>query len=78
VEMAQNFWTAIFGCATSAGIAVVLSFLTPQKKSDGELKGLVYSLTPRTMKEDVAWYRRSTTLAIAVLTIAGILTILFW
>ena len=78
VEMAQNFWTAIFGCATSAGIAVVLSLLTPQKKSDGELKGLVYSLTPRTMKEDVAWYRRSTTLAIAVLTMAGILTVLFW
>ena len=47
VEMAQNFWTAIFGCATSAGIAVVLSLLTPQKKSDGELKGLVYSLTPK-------------------------------
>jgi solute:Na+ symporter, SSS family len=78
VEMAQNFWTAIFGCATSAGVAVFLSLITPQKKSVEELKGLVYSLTPRSMKEDVAWYRRSTTLAIAVLTMAGILTILFW
>ncbi|MCX6249095.1 MAG: sodium:solute symporter family protein [Bacteroidetes bacterium] len=78
VEMAQNFWTAIFGCATSAGVAVVLSLLTSRKKSDEELRGLVYSLTPRSMKEDVPWYRRSTTLAIAVLSIAGVLTVLFW
>jgi SSS family solute:Na+ symporter len=76
--MAQNFWTAIFGCSASAGIAIVLSLLTPQKKSNDELKGLVYSLTPRSMKEDVPWYRKSVTLAIAVLTIASILTVLFW
>jgi solute:Na+ symporter, SSS family len=78
VEMAQNFWTAIFACGTSAFIAVGLSMLTPQQKSKEELKGLVYSLTPRSMAETVPWYRRSVTLAIAVLTIATVLTIWFW
>jgi solute:Na+ symporter, SSS family len=78
VEMAQNFWTAIFAFTTSALVTVGLSLVTVQKKSDNELTGLVYSLTPRSMKEEVPWYQRSTTLAIVVLTIAAILTIMFW
>jgi SSS family solute:Na+ symporter len=78
VEMAQNFWTAIFACATSAIIAVGLSLVTPQKKSESELKGLVYSLTPKVHEETVPWYQRSTTLAIVVLAIATVLTIIFW
>jgi solute:Na+ symporter, SSS family len=78
VEMAQNFWTAIFACATSAIVAVGLSFLTVQQKSNAELKGLVYSLTPKVKEEVVPWYQRSTTLAIVVLTIATVLTVLFW
>jgi solute:Na+ symporter, SSS family len=78
VEMAQNFWTAIYACSTSAIVTVVLSLLTVQKKSDADLTGLVYSLTPKLGKENVVWYRRSTSLAILVLAIATILTILFW
>jgi SSS family solute:Na+ symporter len=78
VEMAQNFWTAIFACSASAVLTVVLSYLTVQKKPDEELKGLVYSLTPRLSEESVPWYRRSVTLAIIVLVMVSILTILFW
>jgi SSS family solute:Na+ symporter len=78
VEMAQNFWTAIFACATSTVVTVILSLVTPQLKSDDELKGLVYSLTPKLMEGDVPWYRRSTSLALLVLAMATILTILFW
>jgi SSS family solute:Na+ symporter len=78
VEMAQNFWTAIFACGTSTVVTVFLSFVTKQKKSDEELKGLVYSLTPRTGKENVPWYQRSVTLAIVVLVMVTILTVLFW
>jgi len=78
VEMAQNFWTAIYACATSASLTVIISLLTKQKKSDEELKGLVYSLTPKLKEGHVVWYQRSSTLAILVLTIALILTILFW
>ena len=78
VEMAQNFWTAIFAFSTSALLTVGLSLVTKQKKSDGELTGLVYSLTPKIRDKQVVWYQRSTTLAIVVLAIAAILTILFW
>ena len=78
VEMAQNFWTAIYAFATSAIVTVVLSFVTAQRKSEDELKGLVYSLTPRHVETDVAWYQRSSTLAILVLIIAVILSVIFW
>jgi solute:Na+ symporter, SSS family len=78
VEMAQNFWTAIFAFTTSALVTVGLSLVTAQRKTDSELTGLVYTLTPRSMKEDVPWYQRSSTLAIVVLSIGVLLTILFW
>jgi SSS family solute:Na+ symporter len=78
VEMAQNFWTAIFACCTSTFLTVSLSLVTKQKMSDDKLVGLVYQLTPKTTEDNVPWYKRSTTLAILVLVIATILTILFW
>ncbi len=78
VEMAQNFWTAIYACASAAIIAVAISLSTAQKKSDDELKGLVYSLTPKIKEEDVAWYNKTSTLAVLVLAILVVLSILFW
>jgi SSS family solute:Na+ symporter len=57
---------------------VGLTLLTKQKKSDEELHGLVYSLTPRTIEEDVVWYKRPLGLAIIVGVICVILSILFW
>ncbi|HOK50368.1 MAG TPA: sodium:solute symporter family protein, partial [Bacteroidales bacterium] len=78
VEMAQNFWTAIFAFSTSAIVTVVLSLLTPKVKSDEELVGLVYSLTPKLKEMDVPWYKRSSSLAILVLVLVTILTIMFW
>ncbi len=78
VEMAQNFWTAIYACTVSAVVTVVLSLLTKQKKADQELKGLVYSLTPKVRDEATVWYMRPNTLAILVIIIGIVLTILFW
>ena len=78
VEMAQNFWTAIYAFSTSAILTVFLSLVTKRKKSDEDLKGLVYSLTPKLSEEAVPWYQRSSTLAIIVLVLATVLTILFW
>jgi len=78
VEMAQNFWTAIFAFSTSAIITVVLSLLTPKVKADEELVGLVYSLTPKLVEKDVPWYKRSSSLAILVLVLVTILTVMFW
>jgi SSS family solute:Na+ symporter len=78
VEMAQNFWTAIYACTTSTLMTIGISLVTRQQKTDSELVGLVYQLTPKVIEEEVAWYKRSTTLAIIVLALMAILTILFW
>jgi SSS family solute:Na+ symporter len=78
VEMAQNFWTAIYAFSSSTIITVVLSLATKKLKTDSELAGLVYSLTPKLKEGHVVWYRRSSTLAIFVLAIATVLTIWFW
>lgn len=78
VEMAQNFWTAIYACAVAAIVTVVVSLATQQKKSDEDLKGLVYSLTPKVKEEDVLWYSRTGTLAVFVLIILVVLSVLFW
>ncbi len=79
VEMAQNFWTAIFAFSTSTILTVGLSLVTKQQKTDAQLKGLVYSLTPKELvEEEVPWYKRPWTLAAIVLVLVTILTILFW
>lgn len=78
VEMAQNFWTAIFAFSSATIITVVLSLLTRQKKTDSDLVGLVYKLTPREIEKNIVWYRRPKVLAVFVLVILLILSILFW
>jgi SSS family solute:Na+ symporter len=77
-EMAQNFWTAIYAFTAAFVLTVVISLMTKKIKSDEDLKGLVYSLTPRIVEEGVVWYKRPAPLAIIVGTIAIILSLLFW
>ncbi|MDP4290505.1 MAG: Na+/galactose cotransporter, partial [Bacteroidota bacterium] len=78
VEMAQNFWTAIFAFVTSVSLTVGLSLVTKQKKSDAELTGLVYSLTPRVKVEVKEWYNKPVVLAVIVGVVMVTLSILFW
>lgn len=79
VEMAQNFWTAIIAFTVSTVLTVGLTFMTKQKKSEAELYGLVYSLTPREADDShLPWYERPLGLAILVGVISIILTIMFW
>jgi len=78
VEMAQNFWTAIIAFTVATLVTVGLSLATKQKKSEEELKGLVYSLTPRTIEEDLPWYNRPVGLAVVVTVICVVLSIIFW
>jgi SSS family solute:Na+ symporter len=79
VEMAQNFWTAIIAFTVSTSVTVGLTFVTKQKKSDEELHGLVYSLTPRELNDShLPWYERPVGLAILVGVICLVLTIMFW
>ncbi len=78
VEMAQNFFTAIIAFTVSTVVTVGLTLVTKQQKTDAELHGLVYSLTPRTLAETGPWYQRPVGLAIIVGVICVILSILFW
>jgi len=79
VEMAQNFWTAIIAFTVSTSFTVGLTFMTKQQKSDTDLKGLVYSLTPRELDDShLPWFERPVGLAILVGVISIILTIIFW
>jgi SSS family solute:Na+ symporter len=78
VELAQNFWSAIFACFTSATVAVCVSLATQRQKSDQELVGVVYQLTPKDKLEDVVWYQRPATLALIVMAMVTTLSVLFW
>jgi SSS family solute:Na+ symporter len=78
VEMAQNFWTAIFAWTTCTLVTVAVSLATPRLKSDDELRGLVYSLTERMETHEGHWYNRPSFLAAVVLLLTTILTIIFW
>jgi SSS family solute:Na+ symporter len=76
-EMAQNFWSAIVAW-TACFIATILISLATTPRPEGELVGLVYSLTPRPQDEHLAWYQRPLTLGLVVLFVALILNVVFW
>ena len=76
-EMAQNFWTAIFAWTVCFVVTILVSFLT-RPREDGELVGLVYSLTDRPREETTRWYLRPATLAIIVLCMTLLLNIVFY
>jgi SSS family solute:Na+ symporter len=77
-EMAQNFWSAIFAWTACFVATIVISLATRRNKSDEELKGLVYSLTPRQKDGDMPWFKRPATLGVIVLALALVLNIIFW
>ena len=77
-EMAQNFWTAIFAWSACFVATIVISLATKRNKSDDELKGLVYALTPRLTDHEIVWYKRPATLAVLVLALTLVLNVIFW
>jgi len=77
-EMAQNFWTAIVAWTSCFVATIVISLATRGEKTDQELSGLVYSLTPRITDQELVWYKRPATLGIAVLALTLVLNIVFW
>ncbi len=77
-EMAQNFWLAIFAFIVCFALTVVISLATKQAKSDEELKGLVYSLTPKIKDENQPWYQRPAIVGTVLLIACVILNIIFW
>jgi solute:Na+ symporter, SSS family len=53
--------------------------LTRPAKTDADLRGLVYSLTPRVRDDATAqWYARPLTLGAMVLAVTVVLNVIFW
>ncbi len=77
-EMVQNFWIAIIAFSVALVATIVISVLTKRTKSDEDLKGLVYSLTPRVVDTSKHWYQGPVFLAWVVGIIAIVLSIIFW
>jgi len=77
-EMAQNFWTAIFAWTACFVMTIAISLVTARNKSDEDLKGLVYSLTPRLVDHDLPWHKRPATLGVIVLALTVVLNVIFW
>jgi SSS family solute:Na+ symporter len=77
-EMAQNFWLASFAFIACFVLTVGISLATARTKSDEELKGLVYSLTPRIKDEQGSWILRPAVLGVILLAACVVLNIIFW
>jgi SSS family solute:Na+ symporter len=76
-SMAQNFWTAIYAFGVCFVVSIVISLFT-KPRPDEELKGLVYSLTPRPDEGHLPWHKRPAALAIVVLALTIALNIIFY
>jgi solute:Na+ symporter, SSS family len=76
-ELAQTFWTAIIAWTTCFVVTVVVSLVTRPRRPE-ELKGLVYSLTPRSTDEHLAWHQRPWVLGAVVLLLTAVLNVAFF
>jgi len=77
-DMGMNFSIAIVAWTTCFVLTIVISLATRRTKTDEELTGLVYSLTPKPKSEDEPWYQRPVTLGIIILAATLVLNIIFW
>jgi SSS family solute:Na+ symporter len=78
VEMAQNFWTAIWAFIICLSVTLVISVATRRTKTDEELTGLVYSLTPKIKELGLPWYKQPALLGTVVIIATVVLNIIFW
>jgi SSS family solute:Na+ symporter len=77
-EMAQNFWLAAFAFIVCFVLTVVISLATKQTKSNEDLKGLVYSMTPKVVDQEQNWFLRPAVLGTILLIACVILNYIFW
>jgi SSS family solute:Na+ symporter len=77
--MALSFWTAIWAWNTCFAVTIGVSAITRQQKSLDELRGLVYSLTPRIRDDSRSpWLLRPAVLGAVMLVVCIALNIIFW
>jgi SSS family solute:Na+ symporter len=77
-EMAQNFWLASFAFMVCFSLTVLISLATSRTKSDAELKGLVYSLTPKIVDHNIPFYQKPAVVGVVLLIVCVILNFIFW
>jgi SSS family solute:Na+ symporter len=76
--MAQNFWLAAFAFTVCFTLTLVISLATRRAKTDEELKGLVYSLTPKIKSDNVPFFLQPGVVGVMLLIACVILNIIFW
>jgi SSS family solute:Na+ symporter len=76
-DMGKNFWMAIAAWTTCFFLTVLISVVTKRTKTDQELTGLVYSLTPKPKTEGEPWYMQPVTLGVLVLIATLALNLIF-
>jgi SSS family solute:Na+ symporter len=76
-DMAQNFWGAIWAWSSCFVVTILISLVTKPRSAE-DLKGLVYSLTPRIVETEKAWYMRPVVLGVVVGALTIVLNIYFW
>jgi SSS family solute:Na+ symporter len=77
-EMAQNFWLAAFAFIACFTLTLVISLATKSTKSDADLKGLVYSLTPKIVDNNIPVYQKPAVVGVVLLIVCVILNLIFW
>ena len=73
----SSMWRALIAFVICFVVTIVVSLFT-ERKPDVELKGLVYSLTPKAEVVETVWYKRPVVLAGAALVILILLNIIFF
>jgi SSS family solute:Na+ symporter len=77
-EMGQNFWMAIVAWSSCFLLTIVISLATKVTKTNEQLAGLVYSLTPKPKAENEPWYKQPVTVGVLVLLATLALNVIFW
>ena len=76
--MAQNFWIAICAFVVCFALTLGISLVTRRTKDNEQLKGLVYSLTPKVKEEGGSWLLRPAVLGVILLAACAALNWYFW
>jgi len=77
-SMAQNFWLAAVAFIVCFTFTLVISLATARTKSDADLKGLVYSLTPKIVDNNIPVWQRPAVVGTVLLIVCVILNFIFW
>jgi len=77
-DMAQNFWLATYAFIACFAITLGISLVTARTKTDEELAGLVYSLTPKIVDQEESWWLRPSVIGVILLLCCVVLNVIFW